>query len=536
MLDNLNGVFSRDHHKPAVGRFDRDSGADSIAARARMGGLVEAMLSVTAGLDLDQTLRTIVHTSTILVDARYGALGVRGHDDRLERFVYEGIDEAARARIGELPHGLGALGLRTFLAIPVRIRNEVYGNLYLTEKADGQPFTEDDEAIMGAFAAAAGVAIDNARLYQSARNRQAWTCATRDIATEFLAGTDPDQVLTHIVEHTRELTGSRQAMLAVPADTDISPQEITELAVTHWAGPDIEHRERTVRLTATAIGDAYTHHRSVQLADRRNRLPGDSLPGAGPALILPLRTPDATLGVLIVVRETGSSPYPPETVELAAAFADQAALAMQLADAQHHLRELDVLRDRDRIARDLHDHVIQRLFAIGLGAKGTAARAHSPEVRDRVSNLVDELQQVIVEVRTVIFDLHGGDSISTRLRQRLEKAITQPTTDSAITARLRVSGPLSVIDPTLADHAEAVVREAVSNAVRHSGASTLTVAITVADDLTIIIEDNGCGIAENITPSGLTNLAHRAHQADGHFTTTHAAPTGTRLYWTAPLP
>lgn len=324
--------------------------------------------------------------------------------------------------------------------------------------------------------------------------------------------------------------------LAVPDDTEIPSREVTDLTVTHWAGPDTEHRERVVRLTATAVGDAYTQHRSVQLDDRQTHPVGDSLPGPGPALILPLHTPDAVLGVLIVVRDPHAGPYSEETVELAAVFADQAALIMQMADAQHRLRELDVIADRDRIARDLHDHVIQRLFAIGLNAQGTAARARDPAIRSRVETMADDLQQVVTEIRTAIFDLHGGDSTSTRLRQRLEAAVDQPTADAALTARLRVSGPLSVIDPALADHAEAVVREAVSNAVRHSGATTLTVEIFVADELSITIEDDGCGISDDITPSGLNNLAHRASQAGGHFTTSPATPTGARLHWSAPLP
>ncbi|WP_458686817.1 sensor histidine kinase [Nocardia tengchongensis] len=583
-------MASADGHAASVGRSADDSGADAtsmrdtlsqlrlrelmaetrdridqmIDTRDRLDGLVEAMLAVTAGLDLDQTLRTIVHTATILVDARYGALGVRGHDAQLERFVHEGIDDETRARIGELPRGLGVLGMlftqpkpirlddltrhptsigfppnhppmHSFLGVPVRIRNVVYGNLYLTEKAGGQPFTEDDEVIVQALAAAAGVAIDNARLYQSSRTRQAWISAIRDIATEFLGGTDPGRVLAHVVENARILTDSRQAALAVPDDTETPSPEVTELTVTQWAGPDAEHRQRAVRLTATAVGDAYTQHRSVQLEDRHSHPVGDALPGAGPALILPLHTPDAVLGVLIVAREHHAGPYSEETIELATAFADQAALVMQMATTQHRLRELDVVSDRDRIARDLHDHVIQRLFAIGLGAQSTAARARDPAIRLRVANMADDLQKVISEIRTAIFDLHGGDATSTRLRQRLEDALVQPTADSAITACLRVSGPLSVVDPALADHAEAVVREAVTNAVRHSGATTLTVEITVADDLTITVEDDGRGIDDNITPSGLANLAHRALQAGGHFTTSSVTPNGTRLYWTAPL-
>ncbi|WP_068017240.1 sensor histidine kinase [Nocardia mexicana] len=546
----------------------RDRIEQVIDTRERMDGLVEAMLSITAGLDLERTLQTIVHTAIELVDARYGALGVRGSDEKLEQFVHEGIDDATRARIGHLPHGLGVLGLlfsqpkpirldnlathpssigfpahhppmRTFLGVPVLVRDEIFGNLYLTEKAGGQPFTEDDEIVVRALAAAAGVAIDNARLYQASRTQQQWITATRDIATEFLSGTDPDEVLGDVVEHARTLTRSDFALLAIPADPDTAAEDLTELTVTQTAGSDSRSVAPTLSLTGTEVGGALLHGRPVRVDDRHGTPLGATLPGAGPAMILPLRTTDAILGVLIVAGTAETGSFGEETAELAAAFADQAALAMQMADAQQRMRELDVLSDRDRIARDLHDHVIQRLFTLGLHAQGTLARARNPDIRQRLSTLVDDLQQVIHDVRTSVFDLHGGDSQITRLRQRLHDAVHQPTAATGIAADLRVSGPLSVIDPALADHAEAVVREAVSNTVRHSGATTVTVTVTVADDLALLIEDDGRGIPADITPSGLTNLARRAEQVGGDFDTGPADSSsgrGTRLRWTAPLP
>ena len=195
-----------------------------MEGRDRLDGLVDAMLVVTSGLELDATLRTIVQTAIELVDARFGALGVRGEGHELVEFVYEGIDEETRELIGHLPEGRGVLGvlidepkpirlddirhhpasvgfppnhppMRTFLGVPVRIRDEVFGNLYLTEKSDGRPFSEDDELLVEALAAAAGIAIDNARLYEQSRARQSWIEANRDIATEMLSGADPSNCL-----------------------------------------------------------------------------------------------------------------------------------------------------------------------------------------------------------------------------------------------------------------------------------------------------------------------------------------------------
>ncbi|WP_067829567.1 sensor histidine kinase [Nocardia inohanensis] len=540
-----------------------------IDARDRIDGLVEAMLAVTSGLDLDQTLQTIVRAATGLVDARYGALGVCGHEQLLAQFIYHGIDDRTRTLIGELPQGHGVLGLllrtpepirldnlaghpasvgfpphhppmRSFLGVPVRIRGEVFGNLYLTEKSGGHPFTEDDEVLLQALAAAAGIAVDNARLYESARTRQAWIEATRDITTEFLAGTEPNQVLAHVVEHARELTASQRALLAVVPDPDAPPEEVTELIVAQWSGPGEDRAHPTVRTTGTEIGRALNTRTPLRFDDAKRVDLGRFIPDLGPALVLPLHTPDSTLGVLITLRTAESLPYSDELVELIGAFTDQAALAMQLAVAQRRMRELDILTDRDRIARDLHDHVIQRLFAVGLSLQGTVPRARVPEVRQRLSDTINDLQDVVEEIRTSIFDLHGGNGHSTRLRQRIERAVKQQTTDTEIRALMHITGPLSVVEPSLADHAEAVVREAVSNAVRHSGAGTITIDIGVADDLTIVVADDGCGIPDGITPSGLTNLARRAEESGGRLAVyprrdANGAETGTKLHWSVPL-
>ncbi|MEV6325534.1 GAF domain-containing sensor histidine kinase [Nocardia sp. NPDC051787] len=540
-----------------------------IDARDRMDGLIEAMLSVTSGLDLDRTLRTIVHTATSLVDARYGALGVRGHDQQLTQFIYEGIDAPTRKRIGDLPQGHGVLGLlfsqpkpirldnladhpssvgfpahhppmRTFLGVPVRIRDQVFGNLYLTEKANGQPFTEDDEVIVRALAAAAGIAIDNAHLYESARTRQAWIEATRDITTEFLAGTASNQVLAHLVDATRRLTRSERAFLAVVPDPESGADDITELLITHVAGTEERQRPGKLPFGDATIGEAFRQRAPQRLDDSRRADLGKIFPDAGPALVLPMQTSDSTVGVLVALRSVESAPYDDETLALTAAFTNQAALAMQLADAQRRMRELDILSDRDRIARDLHDHVIQRLFAVGLNLQGTVPRSRVPEVRERLTEAINDLQDVVQEIRTSIFDLHGGNGHSARLRQRIEEAIRQQTYASPIRTSVHIAGPLSVIEPELADHAEAVVREAVSNAVRHSGAQSVSVEIAVADDLTILVEDDGCGIPENVTPSGLTNLARRAEELDGTFTIGSGTgpegnTAGTRLCWKVPL-
>jgi signal transduction histidine kinase len=526
--------------------------------------LVEAMLVVTSDLDLDTTLRTIVHTAIDLVDARYGALGVRGSGHDLVAFIYEGIDEKERERIGHLPEGRGVLGvliddpkpirlddiaqhpasvgfppnhppMRAFLGVPVRIRDEVFGNLYLTEKANGQPFSEDDEVLVKALAAAAGIAIENARLYEQSRARQSWIEATRDIATELLSGADPARVFRLIADEALKLTEAQATLVAVPAPDGKPPSDVDELLVAETAGklPPLGATP-TIPVRGTPVGDVFLD-RTPRRFDNLNLEIGDVEIGPGSALLLPLRATDKVAGVLVALRHEQSTPFSQDQEEMMAAFADQAALAWQLATSQRLARELDVLADRDRIARDLHDHVIQRLFAVGLGLQGTIPRARSPEVQQRLSEYVDDLQAVIEEIRTTIFDLHGPASGMTRLRQRLDEAIAQ-FSDGTLNITTKFIGPLSVVDATLADHAEAVVREAVSNAVRHANASTLAVTVKVEDELSIEVVDDGRGIPDQITGSGLANLRQRAQQVGGTFTIGSLPTGGAVVRWSAPLP
>ena len=532
-----------------------------VEGRDRLDGLLEAMLVVTSGLELDATLRSIVHSAIYLVDARYGALEVHDRDNRVLQFVHEGIDEETVRRIGHLPEGLGVIGLlidepkpvrldnislhpasvgfpahhppmRTFLGVPVRVREESLGTLYLTDKTTGQPFSDDDEVLVQALAAAAGIAIANARLYQQAKARQSWIEATRDIATELLSGAEPTTVFRLVAEEALKLTGADAAVVAIPVDEDTPAADVLELLVTETIGSAVASSAgRTIPVAGTALGDVFVTSTPRQVEGFVLDNPDD----AGPALLLPLRATDTVAGVVVVLRQGGAGSFTDEQLDMMAAFADQAALALQAATSQRRMREFDVLTDRDRIARDLHDHVIQRLFAVGLSLQGAVPRTREPEVQQRLSEAIDDLQAVIQEIRTTIFDLHGASQGITRLRQRIDQAVAQ-FAGSGLRTTVQFVGPLSVVESALADHAEAVVREAVSNAVRHAQATTLTVRVSVEDDLSIEVSDNGRGMPEEFTGSGLTNLLRRAEQAGGKFSSESSpAGGGTLLRWSAPL-
>lgn len=533
-----------------------------VEGRDRLDGLIDAILAITSGLKLDATLRAIVHTAAELVDARYGALGVRGYDHRLVEFVYEGIDEETRHLVGSLPEGRGVLGalieepkpirlddisrhpasvgfplhhppMRTFLGVPVRIRDEVFGNLYLTEKADGQPFSDDDEVLVQALAAAAGIAVDNARLFEESRTREAWIEATRDIGTQMLAGADPAMVFRLIAEEALTLMAGAATLVAVPLDDEAPACEVDDLVIVEVAGeisPAV--KQMTVAVSGTSIGGVF-HDRTPRRFDRLD-LAVDGPVEPGPALVLPLRAADTVAGVLVALRSADEQPFSDKQLDMMAAFADQAALAWRLATAQRQMREVEILTDRDRIARDLHDHVIQRLFAVGLTLQGAAPRARVPAVRESIYSSIDDLQEIIQEIRSAIFDLHAGPSRATGLRHRLDKVIDQLAIP-ALHTTVQYTGPLSVVDTVLANHAEAVLREAVSNAVRHANATSLAINVSVEDDVRVEVVDDGVGISGDITESGLRNLRQRADDAGGEFTVENMPTGGTLLRWSAPL-
>lgn len=539
-----------------------------IGTRDKMDGLLDAVLAVASGLELDTTLRRIVQAAIELGEASYGALGVLAEDNSLAEFVYIGIGPETREKIGHLPEGHGLLGLvideakplrleeisahpasvgfpahhppmRTFLGVPVRVRDEVFGNLYLTEKKNGENFTDDDEVVVQALAAAAGIAIENAHLYEQSRIRQQWQAATGEVTTELLGGTDPAEALNLIASRALELTGSEVTMLALPnagrldVDEDWG-DEVDDLTVTVCAGARAEEMSGLrIDLETSLPGEVYR--------DRTPRSVGELELGHhrfGPALVVPLRAGERTSGVLIAVRAPGSPAFESTQLSVMASFADQAALALQLAAQQRAARELDVLGDRDRIARDLHDHVIQRLFAVGLSLQSTQRRTKSPDLQRRLGESVDQMHEIVQEIRTAIFDLHGGIAGETglRLRHRLHDAIAELTDDAPLHPTVSMSGTLDTVPTQLAEHVEAVVREAVSNAVRHAGASTLSVSVSAKDDLLrIVVVDDGTGLPEGVSQSGLSNLRERAEGVGGSFSIVSRPEGGVQLEWSAPV-
>ncbi|ADG98817.1 GAF sensor signal transduction histidine kinase [Segniliparus rotundus DSM 44985] len=533
--------------------------------RNRMEGLFEAVVAVSSGLEFDLTLRQIVRAAIKLVGAEHGALGVLGPDGMLTEFVHEGIDEEARKLIGPLPTGRGMLGamaegsktqrlvdiaahpasigfpanhpsMSTFLGVPVKVRGEVFGRLYLTGKKDGQQFTKDDEVVVRALAVAAGIAVENARLYEEARRRQQQLRASAEVTAELLGGTAPAQVLRLIASRAAELVDADHALIALPRGA-AQPAHTAELAVAVHIGPCAhEMTGMTIPVDRSVPGAVFCDRTPRNVPELALGLPDGKVVTLGPALALPLRAGESTAGVLLLIRDAGGAGFDMEQLDIGASFAEQAALALEQAEIRSAKHELEMLADRDRIARDLHDHVIQRLFVIGLGMQSTHRRAaKTPAVAERLTEHIDRIHEVIEEIRTAIFDLHtAGDGVA--LRVVLHKAIAELTGDSALRVAVRMAGPLDVVPEEIAVHAEAVVREAVTNVLRHAGATELSITVTVGGDFVIDVADNGKGVPEVVARSGLHNLADRASACCGSLAVTRLQTGGTRLVWTAPLP
>lgn len=538
-----------------------------VADREQMGQLLQVAIEIGSDLELDATLHRIVAAALSMTGARYGALGVWGPDGTLASFIHSGMDSDTVRLVGHLPVGKGVLGalrdcteplrladltdhpaaagfpehhppMRAFLGMPVIIRGAVFGSLYVADDRPGHGFSEADEITVRALASAASVAIDNARLFDRARASARWTSASREITAALLSDADPHlRPLQLIAERAAELTGAEQAIVLVPADPDQPSDEVEHLVVSAAVGvysDDVLGQEVPVKGSTT--GEVFRSGEPLITHTFRRPIPAFTDVGERPVIVMPLGSEQQRLGVIVVARNTAARPFDDEYLELVRDFADHAAIALTLATARRYVRERTVLADRERIARDLHDQIIQRVFAVGLDLHGVIARLRSPELAARVTRSVDELQAVIDDIRRTIFELQHPLAGRRNLAQRVQDAVARITDDRDEITTLRMAGPTTTVSDELADHAEAVVVEALSNAVRHSGAASIVVEVSVTDELLIEITDDGRGIpAGNHRHSGLANMAQRAEELGGHCRIESPPTGGTQVRWSAPL-
>jgi signal transduction histidine kinase len=533
---------------------------DVLAAQGRLRGLLRANAAVAADLSLPVVLRRIVAVARDLVGARYAALGVIGRDGLLEQFVHEGMDDDLVERIGELPRGRGILGLLisdpvpirlgdlaahpasagfppghppmgAFLGVPIRAGEEVFGNLYLTERLRGGEFTAEDEELAVALAAAAGGAIANARRFSESEQRRRWLAASGELIP-LLLSEQASQPYQLIVQHAATAAEADFASLVLPHGPD-------EAIVTAVAGLMADELAgRTVPLHQSLSGQVILTGKPILASDYLSEGSAITLSlQLGPMMLLPLAAGEQVLGALILGRVAARPGFTDASLQMAASFAGQTAVALELSRARADQIALATMEDHDRIAADLHDHVIQELFALGMGLQSMAGRIARAADAERMSGYVDSIDDVIKKIRASIFQLQSRQHGQPGLQAQLIELLHQHTPQLGFAVSIRFAGPIDVgVDTSLASDILAVTREALSNCARHADATIADIAVTVHDgQITLEITDNGRGIGTPARSSGLANMRQRAERHAGTLHVTTPAGGGTQLTWTARL-
>lgn len=534
----------------------------------RLRHLLDAVVGVAADLSLDGVLTRIVSAASSLVAARYAALGVLGDgpERRVRTFVHHGMDADLVARIGDLPTGHGLLGLLmdvphpvrlhdlgahpasygfpehhppmgSFLGVPIRVREQVFGSLYLTEKADGTDFTEHDERVVVALAAAAGVAIENARLYEEQARRQAWLSATAEIIALLVRDSAPDQALQVVADRARTVSGADVVWVV----TGAVPDDL-RLVVVSGAPVDLPAMQAlSMRESLASVVVRTGRPMSVEdLATTAHAVNPSSLPGwptLGPVVIVPLGSGTRVEGALSLAwtseHREGFHLVDPA---LPATFAEQAALALHLARGRDDRARLALYEDRDRIGRDLHDLVIQRLFAVGLGLQSSVNRLPEGEVSARLQRAIDDLDDTIRDIRRTIFAL-GTLETTADVQGEIERLVARAGSAMKLRPRLRLEGPVrTLVGPDLVPDVLAVLSEALTNVARHADASSVDVCVVVcADLLEVRVSDDGRGMGRGVIESGLDNMRARAEKRGGILEVDTADGSGTCVTWSVPL-
>jgi signal transduction histidine kinase len=556
---------------PSLSRVDLDAllhelltrVGEVMTSRERLRALLDAVVGIGSDLDLRSTLERIVRAACKLADARYGALGVIGPDRMLVEFINHGVTAQQRAEIGGLPRGHGVLGLlieeprpirldditqhpraygfppnhppmHSFLGVPVRIRDQVFGNLYLAEKRGGEQFTQDDEDLVAALSVAAGAAIDNARLYAQAERRQRWLMAAAEITSVLLGEVRQTEALELVATRARDVADADLAMVLL---TDDRAERLTvEVAV---GGPE-DAAGWSIAVEGSEFVEVLNGQQLSVVTDLGAAANWPVLLSTGTALLVPLAVGGVALGVLVVAYRKDSVPIA-EGLELAMVetFAGQAALALERARAQDEREMLAVVGDRERIARDLHDVVIQRLFAAGMQLQGATRLSGQPDVQTRIERVVNDLDTTIRDIRGAIFELRGPAQHS--FRTEIRDLVDEAREALGFRPALRIDGPVDTAVPDAQRTALlAVLRESLSNVAKHAQAHAVNVSVAAGHGrLSLAIQDDGRGMTAAADPAaptghGLPNMHARAIDLNGGCTVEPAAP-GTRVTWYVPL-
>jgi signal transduction histidine kinase len=536
----------------------------------RLRALVEAGVALTSELSLNAVLQRLVEIAAELTGARYAALGVIDRSGTaLEQFVTAGISPEERAAIGDLPRGRGILGvlinearplrlgdiaaheqsvgfppnhppMHTFLGVPVLLRGVAYGNLYLTEKEGGGEFTEEDQELVTLLASQAAVAIENARLYESATRWLRQLESLNEVGNALLSEIELTPLLALIARRLRELADARLVMIGLPqSDGDI-----------RIAAADGERGEEMVGTTVSG-----TASKSARVLERRRSERVDSLVddhevevevarrmGGRAALYVPLMLREQAIGVITVIDKTGVDPrFSDDDLRLAEAFAGRASAAVDLSGrvARDAVRRVVAGQEleRSRLARELHDETGQALTSILLGLRtvheAEDVAAALEDVRELVVSTLQSVRRLAIELRPSALDDYGLVSAL----ERLTATVTEqggPVVD--LEAQLGGERLPGEIETAL----YRIVQEALTNAVKHADASRVSVVLTRTNDAVIaVVEDDGSGIeeprAESGSGLGLVGMRERLALLDGQLRIESSPGAGTTIVAEVPL-
>lgn len=538
--------------------------ASMEVSASRAERLLETGLALAAELSLPALLQRIIDLAAEVTGARYGALGVLSTDGTdLSDFITTGISPAQRAAIGALPRGEGILGvlirepellrlrsiaahprsfgfppdhppMQSFLGAPIRAHGRVFGNIYLTDKNGADEFTEDDASAVLVLATQAGVAIANAQLYAELRLRERWLNSVREVATTLLAGDTPKATLQLVARHARELGDADMSTISIPDAGGL------RIIVADGVG-EAELLNVEVPLVGSLSAEVIRTERTMLVADAGKSTltqPMVSIAGVGPMILVPLALRTSSAGVLAVGRRAGRPIFTAADVPLLESFAEQASLALEYARALAEVSRLGLVEDRERIARDLHDGVIQSLFAVGLGLQGTAALVGDTRLADRIQQYVTEIDRVIGDVRSYIFGLRPSVLMPGNLTNTIEQLAheMQERTGVIVVADIDISLKSALAD--VAAQIAHIVREALSNVGRHAGATTCRVTIRRDGDVAVVeVDDDGRGfdIAQAHRGMGMGNLDERAQSIHGTLDVVSEPGQGTVIRLTIPL-
>ena len=543
-----------------------------LAVNQRLRGLIDAGLALASELSLDALLRRLLELAAELTGARYAALGVIDPNGaRLERFLTHGIDPDTEAAIGTRPEGRGILGLlmretkplrledisahpqsvgfphhhppmRSFLGVPILLRGTAFGNLYLTEKAEGGPFTAEDEGLVSVLAAQAAVAIENVRLYEAATRWAARLESLNEVGNALALESDLDVLLDLVARRLRELLGSRYVNVLLPSGSD-------ELRFAAVAGPD---GDSLLGTTLTSSGSKSGRTLAERRSERVDSLLDDPEVdqvvtrklGASTGLWVPLIARGRAIGVLAVHDKLGSPDgrFSDDDLRLAQSFAARAAVAVDLSQrvARAALGRVVAAQEleRRRLARELHDETGQALTSILLGLRGLEQAADPDDVRSAVANLRALTVRALADVRRLAVELRPRALDDFGLAPALERLVDTWRTRTGIEIELvaQLGGEELKGDPAVALYR--IVQEALVNVVKHAHARRVSIRLTRKNARVLaVIEDAGQGFDPNADEnwSGIHDMRDRVELLGGQFRIESAEGSGTTLVIEMPV-